>query len=83
MVAVVLIFLAYHLIYAILRTSNLRISGQLFFVVIFTVLALIIKDQISMSNSTKLHSAMLNADFDKYLNDLKGSKHISRAGKKR
>lgn len=72
MIAVILIFLAYHLLYAILRTSNLKMSGQLFFVVIFTVLALIIKDQISMSNSTKFHSAILNSDFEKYLSELKG-----------
>jgi cytochrome c len=71
-IAVVLIFLAFHILYAIHKTSNLKMSGQLFFVVIFAVLALIIKDQMAMSNSTKLHSAVLSSDFDKYLSELKG-----------
>lgn len=71
-IAVVLIFLSYHFLYAISKTSNLKMSGQLFFVVIFAFLALIIKDQMAMSNSTKLHSAVLSSDFDKYLSELKG-----------
>ena len=71
-IAVVLIFLSYHFLYALSRTSNLKMSGQLFFVVIFTALALIIKEQMAMSNSTQLHSAVLSKDFDKYLSELKG-----------
>jgi cytochrome c len=71
-IAVALIFLSYHLLYAISKTSNLKMGGQLFFAVIFTFLALIIKDQMAMSNSTKLHSAILSSDFDKYLSELKG-----------
>lgn len=71
-IAIALIFLSYHFLYALSRTSNLKMSGQLFFVVIFAVLALIIKDQMAMSNSTKLHSVVLSAEFDKYLSELKG-----------
>ena len=72
LIAVVLIFLSYHFLYSIFKTSNLKMSGQLFFVVIFAMLALIIKDQMAMSNSTKLHSVLLSSDFDKYLGELKG-----------
>jgi cytochrome c len=72
LIALILIFLSYHLLYAISKTSNLKLSGQLFFVLIFLVLAIVIKDQMAMSNSTKLHSAILNSDFDKYLSELKG-----------
>ena len=71
-IAIVLIFLSYHFLYAIFKTSNLKMSGQLFFVIIFAMLALIIKDQMAMSNSTKLHSVLLSSDFDKYLSELKG-----------
>jgi len=71
-IAVVLIFLSYHLLYAISKTSNLKLSGQLFFILLFIVLSLVIKDQMAMSNSTKLHSAVLSADFDKYLSEMKG-----------
>lgn len=71
-IAIVLIFISYHLIYAITKTSNLKLSGQLFFVVIFMVLTLVIKDQMAMSNSTKAHSLILSEDFNKYLAELKG-----------
>lgn len=71
-IAVVLIFLSYHLLYAIFKTSNLKLSGQLFFVLIFAFLALVIKDQMAMSNSTKIHSTVLSTEFEKYLAELKG-----------
>jgi cytochrome c len=71
-IAIALIFLSYHFLYAIVKTSNIKMSGQLFFVMIFASLALIIKDQIAVSNSIKLHSALLSSDFEKYLLELKG-----------
>lgn len=71
-IALVLIFICYHLLYAISKTSNLKLSGQLFFILLFVVLALVIKDQMAMSNSTKLHSAVLSEEFNKYLAELKG-----------
>lgn len=71
-IAIVLIFFSYHLIYEISKKSNLKMSGQLFFVVIFVVLALVIKDQIAMINSTKLHSAILSNEFNTYISELKG-----------
>lgn len=71
-IALVLIFLSYHFLYAMSKTSNLKLSGQLFFVLIFVFLALVIKDQMAMSNSTKLHSTILSTEFEKYLAELKG-----------
>ncbi len=67
-----LIFISYHFSYAIIKTSNLKMSGQLFFIILFAMLALIIRDQMAMSNSTKQHSALLNSDYEKYLSKLKG-----------
>lgn len=71
-IALLLIFICYHLLYAISKTSNLKLSGQLFFILLFVVLALVIKDQMAMSNSTKMHSAVLSSEFDKYLAEMKG-----------
>lgn len=71
-IALLLIFICYHLLYAISKTSNLKLSGQLFFILLFVVLALLIKDQMAMSNSTKMHSAVLSIEFDKYLAEMKG-----------
>lgn len=71
-IALFLIFICYHLLYAISKTSNLKLSGQLFFILLFVVFALIIKDQMAMRNSTKTHSAVLSEEFNKYLAELKG-----------
>jgi len=76
-IAVVLIFLSYHFLYAISKTSNLKMSGQLFFVVIFAVLSLIIKDQMAMSNSTKFHSTVLSSEYEKYLSEVKGEGSVA------
>ncbi|NWF88920.1 MAG: c-type cytochrome [Ignavibacteriaceae bacterium] len=71
-ITIALIFFLYHLLYAISKTSNFKMSGQLFFVLIFMILVLIIKEEIVVTNSTKLHSAVLSNDFNKYLSSLKG-----------
>lgn len=71
-IAIGLIFLAYHFLYAISQTSQMKMSGQLFFVIIFAVLAIIIRDQMAMSNSSKYHSAVLAEEYNKYISELKG-----------
>lgn len=71
-IAIGLIFISYHLLYSISKTSNLKISGHLFFVVMFAFLSIIIKDQLTVSNTTKLHSAALSLEYNTYLSELKG-----------
>jgi cytochrome c len=68
-----LLFLAYNYLYAMVKESSVKYSGHLFFVLLFAIIALVIKDQLAMSNSTKVQTAVLSANFDKYLADLKGT----------
>jgi len=62
-IALILIFLAYNLLYAMFKNSNAKFSGLVFFVLLFSLLALIIKDQLAMSNATKVHSEILDRNY--------------------
>jgi cytochrome c len=72
-IALFLLFLAYNYLYAMLKESTIRFSGQVFYVLFFALLALIVKDQLAMSNATKQHSGILIAEFETYLAELKGT----------
>jgi len=73
-IAIFLLFLAYNYLYAMLKESTLKFSGHIFYVLLFALLALIIKDQLAMSNATREHSSVLVAEFEKYIAELKGTK---------
>ena len=71
--ALLLIFLALHLIYMILQYNKYSYSAALFFTVIFAVFALVIKDQMAMTNATATHSLVLSKQFDEMLSELRGT----------
>ncbi|RPI68984.1 MAG: hypothetical protein EHM47_13885, partial [Ignavibacteriales bacterium] len=72
-IALFLLFLAYHYLYALLREPSVKYTGRIFYIILFSIIALIAKDQLAMGNATKVHSSYLVADFNKYLADLKGT----------
>ncbi len=74
LIAVFLLFLAYNYLYAMLKESTIKFSGHVFYVLLFALLALIVKDQLAMGNATREHSSVLVAEFEKYLAELKGTK---------
>jgi len=67
-----LLFLAYHFLYVILVRFSSKFTALLFFSLLFMVLTVIISDQLVISNSTKVSSAILAVQYDKILADLKG-----------
>ncbi len=71
-IGIFLLFLGYHFLYMILTRFSSKFTALLFFTLLFTVLTIIISDQMVISNSTKKESVVLAADFEKYLADLKG-----------
>lgn len=75
--ALLLIFLSLHLIYMILQYDKNQYSAVLFFTVIFALLALIVKDQMAMTNATAKHSVILSSQFDEILNELRGTGTIA------
>jgi cytochrome c len=77
--ALILIFLAYNLLYAMYKNSDAKFSGTLFFVLLFSLLALIVKDQLAMSNATKMHTEILDRNYHAILaktEKVKGPKQV-------
>jgi cytochrome c len=70
--AIILIFISYHLLYSMIRNSDLKMSGPVFYILLFALFAIIVKDQLAMKNETKLNSVILAANYDKYLSGLNG-----------
>ncbi|MBK9099650.1 MAG: hypothetical protein IPM14_16380 [bacterium] len=71
-ISLALLFLGYHFLYLLTKEIKGTTAALLFFTLIFSVAAFIISDQKAMATSTQMHSAVLSAEFDKYLAELKG-----------
>jgi cytochrome c len=71
-ISLALLFLGYHFLYLLTKEMKGTTAALLFFTLVFSIAAFIISDQKAMATSTQVHSAMLSAEFDKYLADLKG-----------
>ncbi|MFZ0453865.1 MAG: c-type cytochrome [Ignavibacteriaceae bacterium] len=70
--AILLIFLVLHLLYSMVKYSNTRFSGSIFFVILLIVLSSTVKDELAMSNATQIQSLRLADKFETYMNGLKG-----------
>ncbi|MEJ2616122.1 MAG: hypothetical protein P8Z35_14275, partial [Ignavibacteriaceae bacterium] len=70
--AILLIFLALHLLYSMVKYSNTRFSGSVFFVILLIILSSTVKDELAMSNATEIQSLKLADRFETYMNGLKG-----------
>lgn len=70
--AICLLFIVYHLLYSMIRNSNLTMSGPVFYVLIFSMLGVIVKDQLAMGNASKPNSVILASKYDAYLKEITG-----------
>lgn len=75
--ALLLIFLALHFIYMILQHNKYTYSAALFLTIIFAVFALIVKEQMAMTNATATHSLVLSNQFDQMLSELRGTGSVA------
>ncbi len=78
-IALILLFIAYHYLYSMIKESNLKYSGHIFFIVLFTLFALIIKDQLVLQNSTEVQTAVMNIKFEKMMAELTGAGNKAKA----
>ena len=69
-ITLILLFIAYHFLYVMAKESSLRFSGPLFYIVLFALLCTVVKDQLAMSNATKVQTEILSDKYDKYLANL-------------
>ena len=60
-----------------IRDSNLKMSGPVFYVLIFSMLGVIVKDQLAMGNATKPNSVILAAKYTEYLKEITGENKIA------
>ncbi len=70
--AILLLFLALHLLYAMVKYSNTRYSGSIFFIILIVLLATTVKDELAMSNATRVQTVILSKEFEDYMNGLTG-----------
>jgi cytochrome c len=73
-IALILLLIIYNLVYGMVKDSNIKLSGPIFFLVIFVALSVIIKDQAAMANATKQHAAVLDAEYQNYLVSIMGDR---------
>ena len=71
-ISLALLFLGYHFLYLLTKEIKGTTAALLFFTLVFSIAAFIISDQKAMATSTQVHSAMLSAEFDTYLAEIKG-----------
>ncbi len=64
--ALLLIFWAYHLLYSMIKNTDAKYSGLLFFVMLFSFLAILVKYQFTIANATELQTAILSAKYNEY-----------------
>lgn len=76
-IGIILLFIGYHFIYAMIKYADFRFSGLLFIITIIAICSFIVKDQLAMSNSTKPNSVILAAKYDDYLKKLKGEDKVA------
>lgn len=70
--SIILLFLSLNFLYLVYYKKQFNYAPYLFFTFLFSVLSLIIKDQVTINNATKYHSVILSAEYDKILAELKG-----------
>ena len=71
-ISLAFLFLGYHFLYLLTKEMKGTTAALLFFTLVFSIAAFIISDQKAMASSTQVHSAMLSAEYDKYLAELTG-----------
>ncbi len=71
-IALILLFLGYHYLYAMYKNSDSAYSSHVFFVILLTIFAIIIKDQLAMSNATQEQTMVLAVNFEQAMQKLTG-----------
>lgn len=70
--ALILIFLGYQFLYVMISKKITKYAPQVFFLILFTLFSITIKDQLALDNSTKLETVKLAANYEQVLQKLTG-----------
>lgn len=77
--ALILLFIAYHLIYSMIKYANVNYSSHVFLIILLTLFILIIKDQVVLRNSTEVQTMVMNVKYEKMMAKLTGTGKVSKA----
>jgi cytochrome c len=74
-IALIFIFWAYHLLYYLIKNPYTKpaFNAVLFFVVLFSILSVLVKDQVTIANVTELQTEILNQKYNQYFANLEGA----------
>lgn len=73
LVALFLLFLAFHFLYDMTKGSHLKYSGWVFILLLGSSLVLVVAEQSAINQSTEDHSATLDYEFQQHLAELKAA----------
>lgn len=72
-IALLLVFWVYHLLYHLIKEPTSKFSGMLFFVALCSILAILVKDQVTIANATELQTELMSANYDQFVSKLEAS----------
>ena len=75
-IALLLLFLGYHYLYVMYKNSDAKYGGHIFFVLLFAILSVIIKDQLAVGNATQKQTVVLAANFEQTMQKLTGETNV-------
>ncbi len=71
--ALILMFISYHLLYSMLRDRNTNYSGLLYFTLVLIFISVIVKDQLAVDNATQTQAVILNNKYEEMMAQLTGA----------
>lgn len=72
-IALILMFLCYHLLYSMLKDKNTNYSGLLYLTLILIFISVVIKDQLAVDNATQMQAVVLNSKYEDMMAALTGA----------
>ena len=77
-IALILLFFAFHYLYVMYKNLSTSYSIHIFFVLLLSIFAIIIKDQLAMGNATKKQTVILASNFEQTMQKLTGENTIAK-----
>ena len=71
--ALLLMFLAYNLLYSMIKNANAKYTGLLYLTLVAIIMSVVIKDQLAVDNATQEQAVILSNKYDVMMAQLTGS----------
>ena len=71
--ALLLMFLAYNLLYSMIKNADVKHTGLLYMTLVAIIMALVIKDQLAVDNANQEQAVILSSKYEEMMAQLTGS----------